>query len=457
LTQETYSLEINDLKSSASLIKLTVGPATDTTLGGQILKTYAKITGSVDTTGRGAERLYVQVSGLDRLVPVGPGGSFTLADLPEGTFDLRIVASAALTAPVEVENVKAWSGATASVTIPSGWLFTRPVYLNTTPSGANTTENVYQFPLLLRLDAGNFDFTGAKDSGQDVRIAKPDGTPLPFAVESWNSAAKSAVLWVLLDTVYANSTAQCVVLSWGNLNAIGQSNSAAVFDTTGGFTGVWHLDENGAGMSGEYRDATYFGNHGTGGNGVAAQTPSRIAGVIDSAQMFDGSDDFIQAPGTTGLNFTNQMTVSFWFYYDSVQAYNARLISKDMDWDVKIVSGRPQISMGGAYYSADALFRQQAWNHIVVTLTGLAGSPAPLIYLNGRLCGVYESTFPDSFAMASRNPAGDLFFGQLGNGSFYLRGAIDEIRLERIARPAAWIALMYENQRKGGALVGLAP
>jgi hypothetical protein len=124
-----------------------------------------------------------------------------------------------------------------------------------------------------------------------------------------------------------------------------------------------------------------------------------------------------------------------------------------MDWDVKIVSGRPQISIGGAYYSADVSFQQRAWNHVAVTLSGLSGAPVPAIYLNGRPCAVFESTFPDSFATASRNSSGDLFFGQLGDNSFYLHGAIDEIWLQRTARPAAWIALMYENQRRGGGLV----
>jgi hypothetical protein len=334
------------------------------------------------------------------------------------------------------------------------WPWSRRLYLNTMAAGV--AADVEIFPLLVRLDSSNFDFTQTNGSSPAFRFVKEDLSPLPYEVESFNAQTKTAAIWVLLDTIYGNSTAQFITMSWSDVPR-SQPTGTTVFDTAQEFTGVWHLEENGSGVAGEFRDATLYGSNGTGGNGVAAQTPSRVAGVVGSAQMFDGSNDFIQVPDSQSLDFTNQLMVSFWFYYDSIQPYNARIISKDMDWDIKIASGHPQISIGGAYYSTDASFQLHAWNHVTVTLTGLSGTAVPTIYLNGRPSVAYENTFSDSFNTADRDLSGDLFFGQMGDNSSFLHGAIDEIWLQRSVRNDDWISLMYENQRQGGALVENQP
>src|SRR5439155_20296499 len=83
--------------------------------------------------------------------------------------------------------------------------YVKTVKLNTAAAGAGVAANVDNFPVPLLLDA-SFDFTQAKAGGADVRFSKMDGTLLPYAIESWDQAAKAAVVWVKVNVVGNNDT-----------------------------------------------------------------------------------------------------------------------------------------------------------------------------------------------------------------------------------------------------------
>src|SRR4051812_35599787 len=90
----------------------------------------------------------------------------------------------------------------------NAWTGSRTIVLNTSPTGANITTNVTQFPLLVRLSQTEAAIlTAAKAGGADIRFSKSDGsTPLPYEIENWDP--NGAAIWVLMDTVKANSTTQ---------------------------------------------------------------------------------------------------------------------------------------------------------------------------------------------------------------------------------------------------------
>jgi hypothetical protein len=441
-----FNIEIYDDRS-ALLFTCSLKGHDTMNFGIDTLRPYAAISGTIDSVAGPA---YAQVFGLERLVPVGSDGQYRITDLPQGDIAIRIISPGAPVRPMEISHIKTFAGQTTAVSSSVNWPWSRRLYLNTTMAGV--AADVDNFPLLVRLDSSNFDFMQTNGSSPSFLFVKEDQSPLPHAIESLNKQAKTAVIWVALDTIYGNSMVQYITMSW-NDSAQSLPAGTKVFDTAQGYCGVWHLDEAGSGATGEFNDATVYGSNGTGGNGVAAQAPARVAGVVGSAQMFDGGNDFVQAPDHQSLDFADQMTASFWIYYDSLQPYNARIISKDMDWDVKISSGHPQISIGGAYYSTEASFQMNAWNHVAVTISGLSEVAVPTIYLNGRPGAAFENTFPDSFNTANRDFSGDLFFGQLGDNAFFLHGALDEIWLQRNTRSAAWVALLFENQRPGSGLV----
>jgi hypothetical protein len=179
--------------------------------------------------------------------------------------------------------------------IPSGVLshsverpkFELPISINTTASGANVANSVSAFPILVKLDSSNFDFSSSQPDGSDIRFRAVDGSSLPFEIELWNSGYRQAAIWVKMD-VPGNSVST-IFMQWGNPLAAGGSSPHDVFAGSNGFAGVWHLGEPGNSTVGGYLDATGNPNQGTGinmGNG------SSVLGISGLAQTFNGQNQF---------------------------------------------------------------------------------------------------------------------------------------------------------------------
>ena len=66
-----------------------------------------------------------------------------------------------------------------------GWQHEGSIYILTTPEGANltATASVEDFPLLVRLGKGVFDFSQAQPKGEDIRFADCTGKPLSYQIE----------------------------------------------------------------------------------------------------------------------------------------------------------------------------------------------------------------------------------------------------------------------------------
>src|SRR5436190_12775080 len=94
------------------------------------------------------------------------------------------------------------------------WAHTSDVFLNTLPDGANVTSEVRHFPVLIRLDGSNFAFSEALGKGQDIRFTDSNGVRLPHQIESWDSAAGRADVWVRIDTVHGGSADQSFKMLW---------------------------------------------------------------------------------------------------------------------------------------------------------------------------------------------------------------------------------------------------
>ena len=124
----------------------------------------------------------------------------------------------------------------------STFAYSNKVYVNTTASGANTTADVTNFPLLVRLTSANFNFAQARTDGGDLRFADSTGALLPYELERFDATNKLAEAWVLLPTVKANNNSQWFRMYWGKASATSLSSPASVFQASNGFAGVWHMD-----------------------------------------------------------------------------------------------------------------------------------------------------------------------------------------------------------------------
>ncbi|MBN1575832.1 MAG: DUF2341 domain-containing protein [Chitinispirillaceae bacterium] len=450
VTPGAYCIEVNDTATGAGrggaiLLTCTVDTCDTFDLETVSLHPYAVITGLVDTEGVGGRRFYAQVRGLERLAQVGAAGSFAFHDLPGGRLDVRIVDNTAAGAARELLNVTASPGDTVAVRVSRTAAFSGHIYLDTIAAAVPLTAAITGFPLLVRLDSSTFDFTRALPRGDDIRFTKADGTPLPHEIEQWDSSAQNAAIWVGIDTVHGNSTEQHIIMEWGDSNADSRSNGAAVFDTAQGFAGVWHLNENPESGADAVKDRTPNGFNGTPRGSMTSGNV--VPGMVGAAFRFNGNDDYIAA-GT--LNVSGSYTLSCWIHADDLNEAARRFIWKEYSYTlwydaigggIRVEHFTDSLVWRGIYQDNSRLLPLNAdtWYHLAGTYDG----DKIILFINGEPV--------DSTQTIGVNPHSSQHPLSLGGRSDeFVKGIMDEVRIENRARSAEWIRMCYRNQRQNG-------
>jgi hypothetical protein len=467
-----YTIEVSDQpkgsgQGGAILLTCSIDINDTLDLGADTLQPFATVQGAADTTGTSGKNLFVQVVGIEQLTPVNSTGGFVISNLPAGLFSLRVIAvQGAQTTVIRTDQVSAISGDTVRVTMP-GWSFAKKLFLNTTPTGADVKSDVYEFPLLVRLNSSNFDFTQVGDSGRDMRFSKKDGTALPYEIELWDAANNKAAIWVKVDTVHRNDNSQFVIMYWGLRSTVGStgsatvslSNGAAVFDTAKGFQGVWHLNE-GSGQAAKDATANRF-------DGTPSDTaPTAASGAIGLAQEFDGKSNYLQMLGTAGskLNFPENgyYSVSAWVFVDTLVDSTTHVIASKghQQYFLKLYWGDGQHWEFTEYHdkvgwqvSPYSPAKARTWKFLV----GVRDGNNQYLYLDGELVNNAYGVAVDSSA---RNTADDFSIGKYlryaayaGQGFCWFDGKIDEVRVSSKSLSADWIKLCYMNQKEPDALL----
>jgi hypothetical protein len=441
-----YSIEISDGDSSAVLLQVWVDDtARVVVVPTATLRPFAVVRGSVGGGAPGSPRRggYVQVYGLERLVELDSNGVFAFDDLPQGVYTMRAVVQGAETKLVQMDSVQALAGDTIEAHDYAIWQASRPLYLNTSPTGAYLSVPVDDFPLLVRLDATTFDFAQAQSGGQDIRFTDHDGVPLAYDIELWDSLHARAALWVRIPQVQPDNDRQFIQMFWGNRKALSAAAAAQVFDTANGFVAVWHL--------GDYSDRSLHAAH-----LAPALQPAFVDGVVGSGYGFDGVDDTLCAGAHPALAVDAKMTVSMWVQFaPSDSARNMRLISKkDEIWQpggyaLEVVADS-QDSSGVRLYGNNANFAatgprswySERWYYLVAVYDETQAR----FYVDGVLLGAADSTL---LPLSADNEK--LYLG--GWEQSFFKGRLDEVRIARVVRSAHWIALSYQNQRAAQRLV----
>ena len=376
-----------------------------------------------------------------------------LDSVPPGTRGPVMCVSPNGAAPPETLVISVLVSPGATTAIPNaGWNYSRVLTLNTLPAGAGIVETVTSFPLLLRLNSTNFDFSRARSDGGDIRFSSSSGVPLPYEIERWDTTAKTAVIWVLADTIRGNVGDQFIIMDWGNGSAASQSNGAAVFTTASGFEAVWHLGES---ASGSTKDAS--ANH---YDGVPANTsPTPVAGAIGQGRQFNGAVCF-EVPQTASgsLNFPKNgvYTLSAWAWIETQNPQTRGILVKGefqyrLVWELDNRWLMTEYLDNTGWEVTDWPSTAQTWAYI----TGVRNGDKEYLYVNGTCV---NSTITISANTVSRDQSNNLVIGcSLDRGNTYYHdyflGKIDEARVSRIAHSPAWIKLCYMNQKPVDALI----
>jgi len=361
-------------------------------------------------------------------------------------------------------DVPVVSGGTTVIWQPH-WLYARYFRLNTTASGADVSGQVYDFPVLVRLDAADFDFGEAKIDGGDVRFLKPDNTPLHFEIERWDAIHQKAAIWVRVDTIFGNDSSHFIIMYWGNANATGISSSAAVFDTARGFTGVWHMNtmplSSQGDSTGVLKDATA---NTINGSARGAMTNSAVVeGQNGLCTNFDGNNDFFNLGNSAALNIVTSITLEAWIrptqYPDSssvdtfnsndgiiIGKYDAYTLEFQRDGNLETVDFFKNLGANKKLSSMTLNIGLNTWHYAAVSYDGNMLK----IFYNGQIINSFAIS--DQLNISVENALIGYIEKYPGRDRFFT-GDIDEVRISHIARSEDWIKLCMMNQQKDNVLI----
>ncbi len=329
----------------------------------------------------------------------------------------------------------------------SEWKYSKNIVLNTSPTGANVATPQADFPVLVRLTSGTFNFSQAQDSGQDIRFAKSNGAHLKYQIERWDRSNQLAEIWVRVDTVYGNNGSQYFTMYWGKSPVDSRSNGAAVFDTANGFSAVYHLND--ASSVSPKADATANGNGALDTNTTTFTQASAVAGFGAQSGNLSGH---LVVPASVINAGTNGGTISFWakgtatgngrylFCTSNTATERFNLFANGTTMSCNLGDGT---NIGGTntVFDGNNHYLSLAWNS--------DGSGA--CYVDGASVGSHS-------AQTLAAPPGPIYVNWGGSyyGSSHQYALYDEFRAEKTARSADWIKLCYWNQNPNQTLLDSA-
>ncbi|KGD96772.1 biopolymer transporter ExbB [Achromobacter sp. RTa] len=342
---------------------------------------------------------------------------------------------------------------TAKAWWQADWNFRKQISVDTTAQAGAINDNVGRVPLLVRLHTANFAFDGVNENGSDLRfVASDDKTVLNHQIESFDPLLGMALVWVDIPEV-VGAQRQDIWMYYGNQQAPATSNGQLAFDPN--YTLVYHF--NGA-PDAPPRDSTAYSNH--------AQTAP--AGMVDgvigrAAQFAGGAPLMLPASPSMALPSAGAFTFSAWVRAD--QPAGTQLVYARRDSGNSLLigldNGVPFVEVSGQRTQPGQPLSPAAWQHLAVTADGrqavlyVNGQPAATLgvslpalntvaAIGGDVPGAVAAapeTAPAEGAAATAPGADAQASMPVTPAVVYTPfiGAIDEIRISKIARPAAVI------------------
>lgn len=310
------------------------------------------------------------------------------------------------------------------------WPYRKPITLDAGPQGAGLAADPGRTAVLLRLHTGNFAFDGVGEGGKDLRFISEDGrTVLNHQVEQFDPKLGMALVWVDVPALVAG-TPQTIWMYYGNKNAPASSNGQQVFDPD--YTLVYHFAEPNA----PARDTTAYGNS------AGAVVPAADGAVIGRGAQLGGVALPLPASASLAQAAGAPFTFSAWIKPASATGVQAIYSRREGAGELLVgISDRvPFMQLNGQRSTLAQPIPEGQWAHLA--MTALDGTLR--LYLNGREVAQLPGALP-AFTTAAVIGA-DAPGAAIPMANF--DGAIDELRLSRVARSAA--LLQAEAASQGG-------
>ena len=318
------------------------------------------------------------------------------------------------------------------------WLYYKKITIDHTKVDNDLTN----FPLLVKLDSTNFDFTHAQSDGSDIRFTSSDGsTLLDYERERHDSTNQVAEYWVKIPTISSTTDTE-VYIYYGNTSASDGENATSVWDSD--YVGVWHMNQDPSGTAPQILDSTTNNNDGTSNGSMTSS--DLVDGKIAKGIAFDGSDDYINCGTNTSLDITANITLEAIIKQDTNDSDKAILSkhgsSGDRTYGLNVEVSSPSKLQFFLYDSAGTTYNVSEISPIDRT---------NFVYICGKYNGIDMDLFINSSKVNTNNVSITInsntnpleissYYGYTG---YEFNGIVDEVRISKIARSDAWIKATY--------------
>lgn len=408
------------------------------------LSSLSTLEGTVDLAA-GEHAATLTLAGLGLSSATDSSGRFRIQGVPAGPIALRGRSGSSLRGTLDLLLAPDLDTNVGVFPLPTRlWSDSLVVFLDAGARGIALAERVAGLPVPVRLDSTNFDFGRSLPDGSDLRATRADGRPLTVALEDWDPSSRSAVLWVLVDTLLPRLDGQRVVVRWGRPDLA--APKSGVFAPSAGWIGAWHLGQ-------DLSDAT--------GRGNAATDSATLVGpgVLGKARILRrASKAHLVVAGVRSqeADASLDVTIDAW----------ARLDARGPGWDA--IASFDDIGVRIQRRGTDSVLSFGLTDSLNSTDTTLAtwGTNGTSNIADGRFHHVVGMRRNDSlmvFVDGRREISeawpklalrGDVPL-QIGRntGARHWDGAIDEVRLARRAFRDEWIRASFEATSPTGKLL----
>ncbi|MBN2359512.1 MAG: DUF2341 domain-containing protein [Deltaproteobacteria bacterium] len=291
-------------------------------------------------------------------------------------------------------------------------------------------ETLLDYPVLVRLGASAVDWRHVESDGADLRFVDPDGTELPYEIESWAHGVGAAI-WVKVPQLNAYNITDHIWLYFGNGAAAAPTNAAETWDSE--YIGVFHLNGDG-------------NNASTGMNDGVAYNVTAVPGAVGNGYEFDraAGEAVIIADNASLDSMGSQFTVSAWVKpYHPALDYQVAVSrewgtgSSEMIWlgvhqSTAIWSAR--LGTGAVDVDVASGVTANVWAH----LAGLYNGRRTMFMIDGVVRGQQSV----NAVMPHGNQEVAIGANSNDDGATWVDnfdGVIDEVRISKAVRSPVWI------------------
>ncbi|RLB84907.1 MAG: hypothetical protein DRH15_04180, partial [Deltaproteobacteria bacterium] len=331
-----------------------------------------------------------------------------------------------------------------------GYSFRKKITIDHTKVGSDLTD----FPVLVKLDSTNFDFSKANSDGFDIRFTLSDGTTLlKYERERHDSVNQKAEYWVKIPSVSSTVDTEFYIY-YRTADTEDGADPTNVWDSN--YKARYDMKDL---TASSIEDSTANNNDGT---KKGANEPNQVDGKIGKAQDFDGINDWVDSNEDAQFQLANG-TVLAWIYlrgYPSA-GVSGIVVKDQFGWhddfifsigidnvaDTKKLSATIQREADTTRYQANdtADFPLNEWTMVAITW----GSAGMKLYRNADNVG--NNAYTGGIVSNGQN----LTIGedkQISDDFF--DGLIDEVRISSIVRSADWIKASYHSGNNSLLSVG---